>query len=88
MDAPLRFCFKSSRRNASYRSQNFDYYLSVRRYLSGKDFFTQMKNTSKRFSESIRKYFRDGIALYAMATAGYPEILSYLKQARELRGEE
>jgi len=62
--------------------------LSVRRYLSGKDFYTQMKNTSKRFSESVRKYFRDGIALYAIATAGYPEILNYLKMSREIRGEE
>ncbi len=47
-----------------------------------------MKNTSKRFSESVRKYFRDGIALYAIATAGYPEILNYLKMSREIRGEE
>ncbi len=46
-----------------------------------------MKNTSKRFSQSVRKYFRDGITLYAIATAGYPEIMNYLKLSRELREE-
>ena len=87
MDAPLRSGSQDPSQECIVPMAEFHFF-TVRRYVSGKDTITQMKNTSKRFSESVRKYFRDGLALYAIATAGYPEILNYLKMSREIRGEE
>jgi len=47
-----------------------------------------MKKTSKSFSQSLRQYFREGMVLYAAATAGYPEILGLLKMSQQSGSEE
>lgn len=42
-----------------------------------------MKNTSKSFSKTLRQYFREGMYLYAVAVAGYPDIQGILEMSRQ-----
>ena len=48
-----------------------------------KGIIIQMKNTSKSFSKSLRQYFREGMYLYAVAVAGYPDIQGILEMSRQ-----
>ena len=70
------------RRNASYRPRKFKSLcrapVSVR-----KGIITQMKNTSKSFSQSLRQYFREGMIFYAAAIAGNPDVLGILEMSRQ-----
>ena len=88
MDAPLRSGSQGPAQECIVPIAEIISFLLCPSVFVRKGFFTQMKNISKRFSQSVRKYFHDGITLYAIATAGYPEILNYLKMSQEIRGEE